>query len=263
MKRICLLFCLLFFHACAALPPAVPPSPERVTEKDPFEAFAEAYRTRAAEHEKKQEFYKALFMWQVVLSVTPDDGLAARKVKELERQIRTEANEHYRRGLEASNKNLSRTARKEFLIALAYDPRHQGALAALKRTTMERDSITYETKPGDTHQKIAQNVYRDPTKEFIVAYFSASGTNELKPGTLLRLPVIENKPKVKASVAQKAQDKTSAENHYREGVKLFMADELEAAILEWEEALRLNPSHPHAKRDTDRARNILQGLESK
>jgi tetratricopeptide (TPR) repeat protein len=257
-----LLLCLFFFSGCAALPPAGP-APERVKEKDPFEAFAQTYRTRAVEHEKREELYKALFMWQVVLGVTPDDGVASRKVKELQQRIQTEADYHFVKGLQAMKKNLVRTARKEFLIALAYDPRHDGALFALKQANMERDTIAYEIKSGDTYQRIAQNVYRDPEKDFVVAYFSGPGGNEPKTGTILRLPVIDPKPKVKASVAQRAQDKASAESHYKEGMKLFVTDDLEAAILEWEETLRLNPSHPNAKRDVDRARNMLQGLESK
>ena len=52
-----------------------------------------------------------------------------------------------------------------------------------------------------------------------------------------------------------------AEIHYRKGVKLFLNEELENAIAEWEDTLVLDPGHQKAKRDIENARKLLKKLE--
>jgi hypothetical protein len=70
-------------------------------------------------------------------------------------------------------------------------------------------------------KKIAQKVYLDPEKYFIVAYFGKlSDDADLKPGIVLKLPVIkaEHEPKPKQSVrpaphrVQRVNNKTGAED---------------------------------------------------
>jgi tetratricopeptide (TPR) repeat protein len=56
-----------------------------------------------------------------------------------------------------------------------------------------------------------------------------------------------------------------AETHYRNGVKHFLNEELELAVKEWKEALRLNPNHPKAAQDIEDAERLLKkwrGLET-
>lgn len=52
-----------------------------------------------------------------------------------------------------------------------------------------------------------------------------------------------------------------AEDHYKKGVKFFIAEEIEKAIQEWESTLALEPNHPKAKKDIENGRNVLQKLE--
>ncbi len=52
-----------------------------------------------------------------------------------------------------------------------------------------------------------------------------------------------------------------AEEHYNEGVRLFLAEKLDGAIKEWEETLRLDPQHLRAKRDLEKARRLKENLK--
>ncbi|MEJ2039813.1 MAG: tetratricopeptide repeat protein, partial [Desulfosarcinaceae bacterium] len=55
-----------------------------------------------------------------------------------------------------------------------------------------------------------------------------------------------------------------AEMLYRRGVKHFLNEELELAIKDWKETLKLNPNHPKAAQDIENAERLLQkwrGLE--
>lgn len=40
----------------------------------------------------------------------------------------------------------------------------------------------------------------------------------------------------------KGYDKAGAEDHYRKGLNYFLAEDLQGAIREWQETLRLDPS---------------------
>jgi tetratricopeptide (TPR) repeat protein len=51
-----------------------------------------------------------------------------------------------------------------------------------------------------------------------------------------------------------------AEDHYKKGVSYYAAGELEKAIEEWDETLRLNPAHPKAGQDLKKASRLRDKL---
>jgi hypothetical protein len=52
-----------------------------------------------------------------------------------------------------------------------------------------------------------------------------------------------------------------AQIHYRNGVKHFINEDLEAAVQEWEQALVCDPDHQKARENIDNARHLMQKLE--
>ena len=52
-----------------------------------------------------------------------------------------------------------------------------------------------------------------------------------------------------------------AENHYLQGVKYFLKEEIVKAIHEWDIAVALNPDHTKAKSDMEQAKKILKQVE--
>jgi len=203
----------VFFLGCATVPPvheeptkeevppvALPLPEERAIEIDPFEAFPEKYRLKALEFERKEELHRALLAWQVVRSFRPDDLKSAERIKALEARIRVESNKHFLKGLEHFQKNSFLAARNEFLLALTYDPDHEQALDYLKHKLNEPDFILYETKEDDTVKKVAQKIYHDSDKDFLVAYLNdLNSSDKLKPGLTLKLPIIESFASVTAA----------------------------------------------------------------
>jgi tetratricopeptide (TPR) repeat protein len=59
----------------------------------------------------------------------------------------------------------------------------------------------------------------------------------------------------------KEQMRKQAEIHYKRGVKRFVAEDLKAAIGEWEQTLILDPYHQNARNDIQKARNLLEKLK--
>ena len=242
-------------------------------------ASVEKYRSLAHAFETDQQWYKAAFLWLVVLNLSPDDLQARRKMEALETRIRHGAKQHLLKGKEHAKQKSYPSARNDFLMTLAYDPNCKDALDWLKNHADPHGYALYETKQGDTIRTVAQQVYLDPGKDFIVAYFSGlTGDDPLKPQTVLRLPLIEtqlSQPEPRESKprhvrmpapqprAQKVVDKAGAEEHYRRGVGYFIAEDMQRAVREWEEALNLDPDHLNARRDIEKARKLLRNGRAK
>lgn len=244
----------VFFLGCAALPPApkepvkeevpsvvLPPPEERVRVKDPFEAFPQKIRAQAIDLEQKGNWRRALFAWQVVNRLRPDHPESAEKVKALGEKIRSESEKHFLKGLEHFRKNSLPAARQEFIMALTYNPDHPQALEYLKNKMNETDLLFYETKEGDTVRKIAGEIYRDPDKDFLVAYFNdLSGNDPVKPGRTLKVPRIEGG----ASVA--AARSLSSEEMLNRAKASFKAQKYDQALRYVEKILEYAPANNEA-----------------
>ncbi len=248
---------------------------------------AERYRSLALRYEKDQQLYTAVFLWRVVRKFDRGDRQADEKIRELDLRIRSAAEEHFLNGVEYARRSAFDSARNEFLMTLAYDPNQPGALEFLRNAANFSGYTRYETKRGDTIRTVAQKVYGDPEKDFIIAHFGNMNSNDsLRPGTVLKLPLLEEKAESKArrmaqpnmpqsSVSKQSASRTSvskpsslrvprdydkagAESHYRMGVSFFLAEDMQRAIREWEQALSLDPEHPNARRNIEKARNLLK-----
>ena len=315
--------------------------------------------------------------WEV-RAFLPQDPEAEERVAALEREIRSKADGHLRKGKEQYREGRFGEARRELLAALAYDPYLKEAAEYLKHRLARADSLTYVTKEGDTPKSVAREIYADPGKDFLVSYFNGTDAGaSFRPGTRLTLPLLEipvaggprvppranapvpsygprptqappsaagpaptrppvgpaipEEPLEQAQISFRAGEhmkaaasaervlakspgnrnarelrnaayyqlgtdllrkqeytdalqmlqkvdasykdqkelvarvesrlRTEAESHYAAGLKRFVAEDLEAAVDEWETTLKLNPEHSRAKRDLQRARRLLERCE--
>ncbi|MDD5763185.1 MAG: hypothetical protein PHP88_11850, partial [bacterium] len=143
---------------------------------------------------------------------------------------------------------------------------------------------TWTVREGDTLRKIAGEAYRDPDKEFLIAYFNRIPTGSpLSIGTELHLPDVDTGPAKAAekgpaysnqdkegkdlrNAAQRKEDAErklrEADAHYTAGMRRFLAEDLDGAILEWGKALSLDPAHPKARRDIEKARRLKGKIET-
>jgi tetratricopeptide (TPR) repeat protein len=133
-------------------------------------------------------------------------------------------------------------------------------------------------------RKIAVEVYGDPGKDFLVAYFNDLPVGfPLSVGTDLLLPDVDTRSStaiekvpayshpdkegngVRNATERKEGDERKlreAEAHYATGVRLFLAEDLDGAIREWEKTLSLDPGHPKARRDIEKARRLKGKIDS-
>jgi tetratricopeptide (TPR) repeat protein len=252
---------------------------ERETRIQGLGPSIEKYRALAAAYEAEGRLYKAAFFWLVVHELVPDDRRARQNMDALEERIRHGATTHLARGEELTKQKSYGAARSAFFMALAYDPLCKEALERLQSDDHLPGYIRYETKPGDTIQTVARQVYQDPGKDFIVAFFSGwKSGDSITPNTVIRLPVIDpslfqadlresksrqNPMTAAATRSRKASDKTLADEHYRKGVAYFIAEDVQRAIHEWEDALNFDPEHPQARRNLEKAKRLLKNDRGK
>jgi tetratricopeptide (TPR) repeat protein len=160
--------------------------------EDPFAMFPDTFRAKAMSEERQGDLRLALFHWRVVRAFLPADLEAAQRVTALEREIRSAADGHVRQGKEKYREGKYQEAHREFLAALVYDPFLEEAADYLKNRLARPDSRTYVTKEGDTPKSVAHEVYSDPGKDFLVAYFNGLDAGApLRPGTRLTLPLLD------------------------------------------------------------------------
>ncbi len=292
MKRFTPILLLLLIIGCAAHRTLEKPSrdessfpqegftPQKTAiEKDPFINFPEKYYREAVRLEKDGDFLKALAYWKIVQRFRPNDPEVSRKILTGERRTQQESERHFLRGLEKLGQNLTQDSRREFLLALAYNPEHHEALDYLRHRLNDPVWISYEVKKGDSLKKISEEIYKDPDKDFLIAYFNHLDRRDpLPPGLTLKLPALPSisidkkvpSPEISPKVSDRSKpsrldvsSQEQADIHYARGMKYFLSEELEKAIEQWEETLRINPNHPHAKRDLQRAQNLLKNLRKR
>lgn len=190
-----LLFLIGVVLGCASTPTKpsepVPPSVPSV-KKTPTSQWLESNQRKAMDYEQQGELKKAFHRWQIVASLSPEDGEIAKRVTDIQSQIRRSAQEHYEKGVSYYQKYLIREARKEFLLTLYYSPDHKEALNYLKNKLSGEEYQSYEVKKGDTLKGIAHKSYNDPQKDFFIAYFNDLGKDHrLVPNMILKIPVLE------------------------------------------------------------------------
>ena len=164
-------------------------------EKDPFSGFPERYRLKAREDEKRGDLLKAVRAWEVVKSFLPTDPEPKAKIPQLKEEISAAADEHFRKGVSYFKSHSYRSARKEFLLTLYLKPDHVEAVQYLKEKLVGEDFLTYEVKQGDTIKEVARKIYKDPQKDFLIAYFNGLKIDgRIEPPMILKMPFLEIAP---------------------------------------------------------------------
>ena len=192
---------LIFLSGCATSPeksnsPLFPSSLTRQeSKKDPFSDFPERCRLKARENEKKGDLPKALEAWEVVKSFIPADDEAERKLAQLKKQIPPVANQHFQKGVAFFKTHSYALARKEFLSAIYLMPDHAEAMQYVKQKLAGEDFFTYEVKKEDTIKEVARKIYKDPQKDFLIAYFNGLEVDSrIEQPLILRIPILDSPP---------------------------------------------------------------------
>lgn len=156
---------------------------------------ANVIRQQAEALESEGELALALERWRVVRRITLGVSDAAEEIARLEKWIADAADDHYRQGMDRLRHKDDPAARRHFLAALRLDPDFQPALSQIKARFSPFPLTVYRTNDGETLPDVAEKIYGDKAKAYIVAWFNdLSEDASLAPGTLLMLPKSDTLP---------------------------------------------------------------------
>jgi tetratricopeptide (TPR) repeat protein len=158
---------------------------------EPLSLISKRVEQRAAGYAAAGNLSGEIACWEFLVRLDPQNQEYLGKLETLRETSRLKAELHYRQAKEDVAGKKIDAARRQLLIALRLDPERIDALRLLKRLGAVRATITYRTEPGDTPDRIAQKVYGDPTKGYLLErYNDLEPGRKLTGGRALTLPVL-------------------------------------------------------------------------
>lgn len=217
-------------------------------------ASAEAYRAKARALESEGEWRRALFTWRVAAHLaTEQEPATTEAVAELEQRIADTVKARYQEGVDHFQKGDHAAALASFLAVLHLDPDHKSARHYLKTRLPTAGHATYRVQRGDSFTKIANDIYKDVSKAYVLAYFNDMDPHRpLLIGTLLVLPRLETQqllPRRDLLTLLDQAQRALQQNRYHETIAIT------------ERINELSPGNVQAQRLADTAHlAIAQGL---
>ncbi len=284
MKRFLIIIILIsiILFPCGCLEKQSKPNPVQKQVNDlKGPPLNELYKEKAMKFAIDHEFQKSLYYYKIVGKLDPEDNSIPGKIKSLEAFLESESERHFLRGQKACSDNLRNKALKEFLTALRYDPGNKTVFENLKNMNAQCEFSGYIVQKGDTLEKIAKKVYKDPNKDYLIAYFMDLDINE-KPATgkrinfpvlseeLLKIPNERKKKKrivkkkkyskksktnIRNKSKKKKENKASKSALYKKGSELSEQSKYLESLIVFE---KLDPSYKDVE---ERISNIHDTLE--
>jgi len=169
-----------------------------------------AYISKASAYEAAGNLRMALYYLKIAANVSPQEKQISMKLTDLKQRIDAKAEAHFKAGMKLYRLQQFEKAQQAFLKTLVYNPQHPQALVYLKSRFTPFKTVSYKAKKGETKTDIANKVFLDPEKAFLISYFFEETSDQeiFKKGMQLDLPYIESAPvKQKGKPAQQSTDK--------------------------------------------------------
>jgi len=273
---------LLVFITLSTLLGACANSPKQPQATMKTDSLNIAHRENLANRLFKQKnYHESLIQWKILRTIQPHNLQYNNRIRVLQALIKRRLNIHLNTAKLALQKNDIKTAKHEYLKALALDPKQDIAINALKKITLSQLEKIQTRKNNTTKNDLAsfylelgivlfnKKDWHGSIRE-IKKYLNINPTDKpaIKLVSRASLNLSEQyeergylEPAVQLIEALIALDKPNAEkyterllhlkqrlsaNYYIEGVKTYR-DNLEQAIGYWERALKANPENEKAK----------------
>jgi tetratricopeptide (TPR) repeat protein len=152
---------------------------------------ADYFLKKARVYENVDDLQRAMFYLKIAGTLSPEDKKITEKISRLKTTIETKSNTSFKNGKKFYTQNRFEEARNQFLTALRYDPDLTPALDYLKNRLIPKEYISYTPGKNDSLRSISKKFYKDPTLDFLIAYFNNLQTDSKpEPGKTLILPIL-------------------------------------------------------------------------
>ena len=214
--------------------------------------------TRARELESHGELRRALDHWRLVQRMAIDQQPADGEISRIEQKITAAVLSHYQNGLAVLKNHNPTAGRNHFLAALRLDPAFKPALQQIEAHYSPFPFSVYASVSGDHPVAVAQKIFGDEKKAFLVAWFNDLGPDEpLTPGTSLILPKLEKRPLPKIRKKKPRQELAVAKAHLAElkTIKMTAQSRQSAAGID---AAREHLDQGRYRQSLDRVESLLK-----
>ena len=188
--------------------------PEKTSEKTQREKsvfHSSYYLERAKTYVNNDELQLALFFLKIAAVLSPDDMEIVGKISDLKLTIDNKSQKYFKKGKKFYNQKKIKEARKQFLIALRYDPDHKDALDYLKNKLIPKEYVNYTFEKNDSLKLVSNKFYKDPELVFLIVYFNnLKSDTKPEPGEILRIPLLASD--FNYTIDDRRQDLISAKN---------------------------------------------------
>ncbi|MCP4694911.1 MAG: polysaccharide deacetylase family protein [Desulfobacterales bacterium] len=141
--------------------------------------------------EETGDLYMARCYWKAAATTDPGSAAISERIRALETRRFAAAQRRVEKGDAYFKKKKTTAARAAFLAALRRDPDNERALLYVKEKLNGKKEAVHLVKKGDDLKTISREFYRDPDKDFLIAWFNDMAPGEApRPGARLRLPLL-------------------------------------------------------------------------
>jgi len=235
-----------------------------IVNKGEFKSVNELYYAQGAIFYISGDWDKAIAQWENAIKIDPSNkelsGFMeiARKRRQEEEAVE-KAEVLYRDGLAQYNKGEINETIKQLEEVIKFNPQHRKAQELLakvreKATDVkkeERERMLRETVDKRYFQGIdyyAEGQFNKAIKEWqevLKIDPTHSGAKEYLKKARDKIARANSREKIREDKARNAKEE-KIEVYYRQGINYYLAGEFKAAIGQWEEVLKMDPSHNDA-----------------
>jgi tetratricopeptide (TPR) repeat protein len=206
------------------------------------------------------EFENAKMQFNTVLKLQPNNKEAKSYLAKIEKSYKEFTNRQIVELLKEAKLLYSKEKYADTEIRcekiLEYDPKHVEAKKYLAMTQKKLKAIGKEKKAKEREEKI-QELYKNS-----VNLYNKDNWSKAINGFKSVLKYDPNHKKAKEYLAkarsaykkQKAEDAVKSKEYYTQGLKQYVAGNIDKAIELWDRAVKLNPANIKAKKGLERAR---------
>lgn len=232
-----------------------------IVNKGEFESVGELYYAQGIIFYIKGEWAKAISQWENAVKIDPSNKeisefLNIARKRQQEEEAFEKAEVLYRDGLAQYNNGKINEAIKQLEEVIKLNPQHRKAQELLAKVREkaadikkeERERMIRETVERHYFKGIdyyAEGQFNNAIKEWeevLKIDPTHSGAKEYLNKARDKIAQVSSREKRKEGKARNAREE-KIEVYYRQGINYYLAGEFKAAIGQWEEVLKMDPSH--------------------